>query len=155
MNHGANHGARYARHAGNVASMLEAARQVMASRLSAEAAQARGPVLTALENGRMVPEKMLAFTASGAALAQGGTELARRAMEYGFTEAAAAHHAWMRLASSRSPLGWAMAQAEWASGAATRAAGFSAGFGTAALAVAEDALRPVSRTVSGNLRRLG
>jgi len=148
-------GARYARHAGNFMSMLEAAQRVMTARLSADSAQARGPVLTALENGRMVPEKMLAFTASGAALVQGGAELARRSMEYGFTEATAAHQAWLRAATSRSPLGWAMAQANWAGGAATRAASFGAGFSTAALSVAEDALRPVSRTVSGNLRRLG
>lgn len=154
MTRASNTGPRFVRHAGNVVTLLNSARQVVDARLSAEAAQQRGPVLTALEVGRMVPEKMLAFSAGGAALAQGAAELSQRMMNYGFVELEAAHRAMMRAATSTTPMGWMAAQTEWMMGAASRATAFGMGFGHAAMGMAEQSIRPVSRTVSGNLRRL-
>ncbi|MDJ0388330.1 hypothetical protein QMO56_09415 [Roseomonas sp. E05] len=147
-------GPRFVRHAGNVVTLLTSARQVVDVRLSAEEARTRGPLSTALEVGRMVPEKMLAFSACGAAVAQGAAELSQRAMDYGLAEVEAAQRAMLRAATSRTAMGWMMAQTEWAMGAANRAASFGMGFSGAALGVAEQSLRPVSRTVAGNLRRL-
>ncbi|HWL80777.1 MAG TPA: hypothetical protein VNR89_07490 [Roseomonas sp.] len=149
-----NTGPRFVRHAGNVVTLLTSSRQVMASRLSAEEADARGALATALEVGRMVPEKMLAFSACGAVVAQGAAELSQRAMDYGFAEMEAAYRAMLRTASNPTPMGWMTAQSEWLMGSANRAASFGMGFANAALGVAERSLRPVSRTVSGNLRRL-
>ncbi|HWX48877.1 MAG TPA: hypothetical protein VNZ61_12535 [Roseomonas sp.] len=154
MTRASNTGPRFVRHAGNVVTLLNSARQVVDARLSQEAARQRGPVLTGLEVGRMVPEKMLAFSAGGAVLAQGAAELSQRAMEYGFAEMEAAHRAMMRAVTSPTPLGWMMVQTEWMTGAASRAAAFGLGFANAAMGMAEQSMRPVSRTVSGNLRRL-
>ncbi|MGY4801868.1 hypothetical protein [Teichococcus aerofrigidensis] len=147
-------GPRALRHAGAVVTTLDQARRVVQARLSAEAAQGRTPLANGLEAARMVPEKMLAFSAGGMALAQGGADLSRRALEYSLTEMEAAHRAVLRAATSRSPLGWSMAQMEWAAGAMGRAAGFGTACVTAGLGVAEASLRPVRRTVAGNVRRL-
>ncbi|PHK94851.1 hypothetical protein CR162_11215 [Pseudoroseomonas rhizosphaerae] len=148
------HGQRAARHANAVLTTLEAARQVIDHRLSADAAQRRGPVATLLEVGRMVPEKMLAFSAGGAALAQGGMALGQRTAEYAMAELEAAHGATLRAAAAPSPLAVASAQAEWALGAMTRAQGFSAAWAGLCLSMAEQSLRPVRSTVAGNRRRL-
>ncbi|KAA2214407.1 hypothetical protein [Teichococcus oryzae] len=147
-------GLRMIRHGSNVAGMLEAARQVAGSRLSAEQAVARGLDATVLEYGRMVPEKLLAFSAAQAALWQGGTRLMQRGMEYGFGEAAA-HQALLRGSAARGPAGWATAQAEWAAGAGLRAARFWTQLGAEALDMAEQSLKPVRQTVAANRRRLG
>ncbi|MXP62375.1 hypothetical protein E0493_03280 [Roseomonas sp. M0104] len=154
MSRASNSGPRFVRHAGNVVTLLTSARQVMDARLSAEEAQARGSLATALEVGRMVPEKVLAFSACGAAIAQGAAELSQRAMDYGCAEMEAAHRAMLRAAASPTPMGWMAAQTEWLMGSMNRAASFGMGFSNAALGMAERSLRPVSRTVSGNLRRL-
>lgn len=149
-----NAGPRLVRHAGNVVSMLDGARQVIDSRLSAEAAMTRGAGATALEFGRMVPEKMLAFTQAQAALLQGSAQLVQRMMEYGLQEAAA-HQALFQSGATRGPGGWATAQMEWMTGASLRATRFWTQMGAESLAVAERSLQPVRRTVSANRRRLG
>jgi hypothetical protein len=149
-----NAGARMMRHAGNVVNMLDSARQVATARLSAEQAGLRGGHATVLEYGRMVPEKMLAFTAAQAALWQGGAQLMQRAMEYGFQEAAA-QQSLLRQGATGGPAGWATAQAEWMGGAGLRAMRFWTQLGADALNMAEQSLKPVQRAVSGNLKRLG
>lgn len=148
------HGQRAARHANAVMTTLETARQVIDHRLSADAAQRRGPVATLLEVGRMVPEKMLAFSAGGAALAQGGMALGQRAMEYSMAEMEAAHRATLRATGTPNPLAVAGVQAEWAMGAVSRAQGFGAAWTGLCLSMAEQALRPVRTAVAENHRRL-
>lgn len=147
-------GKRAARHAGAVVTTLDSARRVMAARLSREAAQGRTPLANGLEAARMAPEKMLAFSAGAAAFTQGGADLARRTLEYSLQEMEAAHGALLRASTSRTPMDWSMAQAEWAAGAMARAAGFGMGWMNAAMTLAESSLRPVRRTVAGNVRRL-
>ncbi|MFC3126752.1 hypothetical protein ACFOD4_16935 [Pseudoroseomonas globiformis] len=145
---------RLLRHGDNVVEMIRGAHQVMQSRLSAEEAALRGPALTALEFGRMVPEKMLAFSSVQTAMWQGGLALMQRTMEYGFQEAAA-QQALVRSGAQKDPAALAAAQLEWATGATHRAARFWTGFGQDAMAMAESSLRPVRSAVTSNRRRLG
>lgn len=148
-------GLRLVQHAQALAETLDSARSVVGARLSQDAARARGPVATALEMSRMVPEKLLAFSAGGAAVAQGSARLGQLAGGHMMAELEAAHRGMLGLARCRTPMGAAAVQAQWWMGSAMRAGQFGQAWAAASMSMAEAALRPVQRTVDGNLRRLG
>ncbi|MCQ4160740.1 hypothetical protein NON00_12465 [Roseomonas sp. GC11] len=145
---------RYTPHALTFGRIAAAAPAVVQARLSLVAAQRRGPWATGLEMARMGPEKALAFSAGGAALAEGGARLSRLLLEHGLAEMEAGHRLWLRAATRPGPFGWAGALAGWGGGATLRSGRLALALGDAALAMTGAALAPVHRTVTGNQRRL-
>ncbi|MDQ1080250.1 hypothetical protein [Pseudoroseomonas cervicalis] len=128
---------------------------VVSARLSPEAARRRGAYATGLEFARMAPEKALAFAAGGAAWAEGWARLGRVGLEHGLAELEAAHRLLLQAARQPVPPGPALAWLSWWQGAALRGARLAEACAGAGLAASGAALRPVSRTLAGNRRRLG
>jgi hypothetical protein len=133
----------------NAAASVIAARTEMASLDPANPSAA-----TQAEMGRMVSEKVDAFSKAGVAAAEGASEFARQASEFAVGEAAKAGHSLEQLARCTTPAEAALLQTRHATDFFTRSLAFGMALNALVIRTGENALRPVHRAVTRNHKRL-
>lgn len=134
---------------------MGAAAGVIAARTEMAALDPANPsAATKAEMGRMVSEKVEAFSKSGAATAEGAAEIARQASQYAAGEAARAGQGLEQLARCSTPAEAALVQTRLATDFFTRSLAFGAAMNALMVRTGENALRPVHRAVTRNHKRL-
>ena len=133
-----------------------AAGQIIAKRIALGMAAALDPMeADHAEFGRMMPEKMEAFSAAGRIMLeqsnQAGWELSRLASDEVMTTARAT----LAMASCTDPVTMAEAQGQFALDWFNRAAANFFAVGMLALGVQQAAMVPIQQTVAANAKRLG
>jgi hypothetical protein len=133
-----------------------AAGQIIAKRIALGMAAALDPLgADHAEFGRMVPEKMEAFSAAGRIMLeqsnQAGWELSRLASDEVMTTARAT----LAMATCADPVTMAEAQGQFALDWFNRAATNFFAMGMLALGVQQAAMVPIQQTVAANAERLG
>jgi hypothetical protein len=144
------------RNAGTSNDIALAAGQIIAKRVALGVAAAFDPLgADHAEFGRMMPEKMEAFSAAGRVLLeqsnQAGWELTRLASDEVMTTARAT----LEMASCASPVAMAEAQGQFALAWFNRAASNFFAMGILALGAHQAAMAPIQQTVAANTERLG
>ncbi len=143
------------RNAGTGNNLAIAAGQVIARRMALGVAAALDPLRADhAEFGRMMPEKLEAFSAAGAILleqsSQAGLELTRLASDEVMTTAKAT----LAIATCINPLAMVEAQTQFALSWLTRVESTFFAMGMMALGAQEAAMVPIRETVSANTERL-
>ena len=143
------------RNAGSSNDLAMAAGQIIAKRVALGMAAAFDPMgADHAEFGRMMPEKMEAFSAAGniamAETNQAGWKIARLASDEMMTAASAA----MAMVTCGSPVKMAEAQGQFALDWFNRATTNFFAMGILALGVQEAAMAPIQATVAANTERL-
>jgi hypothetical protein len=145
-----------ARNAGTTSEIAIASGQIIAKRVALGMAAAFDPLRADhAEFGRIVPEKMEAFSAASMIMIeqsnQAGFELSRLASNEVVTTA----HATLAMATCASPMAMAEAQSRFAFGWFERAATNFFAMGILALGAQQAAMVPIQQTIAANTRRLG
>jgi hypothetical protein len=133
-----------------------AAGQIIAKRVALGVAAALDPMQADhAEFGRMMPEKIEAFSASGMAMLgqsnHAGWEITRMASN----EIMATARATLSIVTSGNPLAMAEAQGQFALSWLNRAASNFCAISLLALGVQQAAMVPIQQTIAGNTERLG
>ncbi len=132
-----------------------AAGAVVAQRLALGVAALGNPAEADLvEFGRMVPEKVEAFSAAGSIMVARSAAIGQQVVRYALNEARYASQAAADMAASRTPVEFFGAQSRFMLGAAERMASLSVRLGSMGLAIGGAVLTPVHRTASENSKRL-
>ena len=144
------------RNASSSNDLTMAASQIIARRVALGMAAAFNPMAADhAEFGRMMPEKMEAFSAAGSIVMaetnQAGWAIARLASDEMMTTARAT----IAMATCSSPVAMAEAQGQFALDWFNRAATNFFAMGMLALGVQEAAMVPIQATVAANTERLG
>jgi hypothetical protein len=144
------------RNAGTSNDLAMASGQIVAKRMALGVAAAFNPMQADhAEFGRMMPEKMEAFSAAGAIMLeqsnQAGWALTRLASDEVMTTARAT----IAMAGCASPVAMAEAQGQYALDWFNRAATNFFAMGMLALGVQQAAMVPIQETVAANAERLG
>jgi len=144
------------RNAGTSNDIALAAGQVIAKRVALGVAAAFDPLgADHAEFGRMMPEKMEAFSAAGRIMLEqsneAGWELTRLASDEVMTTARAT----LAIAACANPVAMAEAQGQFALAWLNRATSNFFAMGILALGVHQAAMAPIQETVAANTERLG
>jgi hypothetical protein len=141
--------------AGRSSDLVMAAGQIVAKRVALGVAAAVDPLRADhAEFGRMVPEKMEAFAASGMAMlgqsSDAGFEITRRASDEVMNVASAT----LEMAACSNPMALAEAQGKFALSLLNRAAANMIAMSMLALRAHDAAMAPIRETVEANVERL-
>ena len=144
------------RNAGTSNDLAIAAGQIIAKRVALGVAAAFDPLgADHVEFGRMMPEKMEAFSAAGMIMLEQsnhvGLEISRLATDEVMTTARAT----LAMASCASPVAMVEAQGQFALAWFNRAASNFFAMGILALGAHQAAMAPIQQTVAANTERLG
>jgi hypothetical protein len=145
-----------ARNASTGNDIAMAAGQIVARRIALGMAAALDPMTADhAEFGRMMPEKMEAFSAAGAIMLeqsnQAGFEISRLASDEIMTTARAT----FAMAACANPMAMAEAQSKFALAWFNRATTNFFAMGMLALGVQQAAMVPIQQTIAANTERLG
>jgi hypothetical protein len=143
------------RNAGSGNDLAIAAGQIIAKRVALGVAAAFDPMAADhAEFGRMVPEKLEAFSAAGMIMLeqsnQAGWEITRLASDEAMTTARAT----LEIASCADPMAMAEAQSQFALAWFTRAASNFFAMGMLALGAQQATMVPFQQTLAANAKRL-
>jgi hypothetical protein len=143
------------RNAGSSNDLAIAAGEIIAKRVALGVAAAFDPMAADhAEFGRMVPEKLEAFSAAGMIMLeqsnQAGWEITRLASDEAMTTARAT----LAIASCASPMAMAEAQSQFALDWFTRATSNFFAMGMLALGAQQAAMVPFQQTLAANAKRL-
>ena len=134
---------------------MNAAAGVIAARTEMAALDPANPsAATQVEMGRMVSEKVEAFSKAGAATAEGAAEIARQTSRYAADEADKAGKGLEKLARCKTPAEVAQVQTRLATDFFSRSLSFGMAMNALMVRTGENALRPVHRAVTRNHKRL-
>jgi O-methyltransferase involved in polyketide biosynthesis len=144
------------RNANSGSDLAIAAGQVIAKRVALGVAAAFDPMRADhAEFGRMVPEKMEAFSASGMIMMQQATQAGKQITRFASDAIMTATRATLAMASSTSPAALAQTQGRFALAWFEQAASNFMAIGVLALGAQEAALVPIQQTIAANTKRLG
>lgn len=132
-----------------------AAGAVVAQRMALGLAAMRDPRQADYQEfGRMVPEKVQAFSAAGSIMVERSAAIGQQVVRFALNEARHASLAAADVAASRTPAELAGAQARFVLGFAERMMSLTVRLGTMSLAIGGAAMTPVHRTARENSERL-
>jgi hypothetical protein len=133
-----------------------AAGQIVSKRVALGVAAALDPLAADhAEFGRMVPEKLGAFSAAGMAMLQQSGAANLRIAKMASDAAASTAHAVIDMAACRTPGALLSAQGRFAAAWLDQMASSAAAMGLLALGVQDAAMAPILETVTANAARLG
>jgi hypothetical protein len=144
------------RNAGTGNDIAMAAGQIIAKRVALGVAAAFDPMgADHAEFGRMVPEKMEAFTAASRIMIEQSNQIGFEISRLASDEVMATTRATFAMAACTNPMAMAEAQGEFALAWFNRATTNFFAMGMLALGVHEAAMVPIQETVTANTERLG
>jgi hypothetical protein len=144
------------RNAGDSNDLAVAAGQIVAKRMALGMAAAFNPTQADhAEFGRMMPEKMEAFTAAGRIMFDQGNQAGWALTRLASDEVMTTARATIAMAGCASPAAMAGAQGQFALDWFSRAATNFFALGMLALGVQQAAMVPIQETVAANTERLG
>jgi O-methyltransferase involved in polyketide biosynthesis len=130
--------------------------QVIAKRMALGLEAARHPRSADREEfGRMIPEKVEAFSAAGTIMFKQSGRASRQVAQFASTEMAATTQAAMAMIQCASPLAFARAQGDFMRAWFDRTTSNAVAMGMMALGIQNAAMAPVRATVVANAERLG
>jgi O-methyltransferase involved in polyketide biosynthesis len=130
--------------------------QVIAKRMALGLEAARNPRSADREEfGRMVPEKVEAFSAASTIMLEQSGRAGRQVAQFASTEMAATTRAAMAMTECASPMAFAQAQGEFVRSWFERASSSFVAMGVMALSMQDAAMAPIRATVVANAERLG
>jgi hypothetical protein len=143
------------RNANSGSDLAISAGQIIAKRVALGMAAAFDPMRADhAEFGRMVPEKMEAFSAAGMIIMQQATQAGERITQFASDAIAAAACASIAMAGSRSPAAFAEAQSRFAMAWFEQATANMMAMGMMALGAQQAAMVPIQQTIAANTERL-
>lgn len=144
------------RNANNGNDLAVAAGQVIAKRVALGMAAAFDPLRADhAEFGRMIPEKMEAFSAAGRIMLQQSSEAGEQITRFASDAIMTATRATISLAGCTNPMAMAQAQGNFAIAWFQQAASNFMSIGMLALGAHEAAMAPIQQTIAKNVERLG
>lgn len=144
------------RHAGASNDIAMAAGEIVAKRIALGMAAAFNPMQADhAEFGRMMPEKVEAFSAAGKIMMEQTNQAGWAITQLASDEVMTAARATIDMATCANPLAMAEAQGQFALAWFNRAATNFFALGILALGVQSAALVPIQETIAANTQRLG
>ena len=144
------------RNASSSSDIAIGAGQIIAKRVALGMAAAFDPMRADhAEFGRMVPEKMEAFSAASMIMMQKASQAGEQITRFASDAIAAATRASVAMAESRSPVALAETQGRFAMAWFEQAAANFMAMGMMALGAQQAAMVPIQETIAANTERLG
>jgi hypothetical protein len=144
------------RNAGIGSDIAIATGQVIAKRMALGMAAAQRPgQMDHVEFGRMIPEKVEAFSAAGTIMFKQSGRAGQQVAQFASTEMAITARAAMAMAKCATPMAFAQAQGSFMRAWFDRTASNFMAMGMMALGTQDAAMTPIRATVVGNAKRLG